>query len=62
MLSSNIDDYKIGDKVLFHDENQCEIRGNIRGKRYQCEILYLTIEQDDGSYYDAQIPKAVKAI
>ena len=56
MLSDNIEDYDIGQRVLFHDESQCEIRGVIDGKRYRGEILSLTILLDGGGYYDAQIP------
>ena len=57
MLSDNIDDYDIGQRVLLHDENQCEIIGKIDGKRYRGDILSLTILLDEGGYYDAQIPK-----
>lgn len=61
MLSGDIEDYELGQAVVFHDQHQCEIRGAIRGMRYRGDELSLTIELDGGGYYDARIPKRDEA-
>lgn len=50
---SKYSDYRIGQTVLFVDENQCEVRGEVVDKQDTEHYLQLTIKQEDGSFYNA---------
>lgn len=55
---SDYDQYPPGKRVLFIDENQCEIRGVVwkRDDRF-ADRLILIIKLDEGGYYGAWIRK-----
>lgn len=48
-------EYSFHQKVMFIDEDQCEIRGRVIDKKDYPDRLVLTIELDDGGYYDAHL-------
>ena len=49
--------YTLGDNVIFLDENQCEIRGQIQELRNYSDHLYILIKLFNGGYYHAKLPK-----
>jgi biotin-(acetyl-CoA carboxylase) ligase len=53
-------EYKIGQKVLFLDEGQCEIRGIVRRMKDFDDRLELVIELDGGGYYTAMLRKRME--
>jgi hypothetical protein len=50
-------EYKLGQRVLFIDENQCEIIGVVKDREDNPDYLYLLIELDGGGYYHATLKK-----
>ena len=54
-------DYQFGDKVLFLDENQLEIRGVVRDRTEYADMTELLIELDGGGYYSAKLRKTPNA-
>lgn len=50
--------YEIGKHVVFHDSNQCEVRGIVRGCKIHDDHIELKIELDDtGHVYFASLKR-----
>lgn len=52
---------QFGDRVLFWDENQCEIRGIVRDRHEYADRIELLIELDGGGNYWATLQKMTNA-
>ena len=57
MDQGDIAPWRFGDHVIFHDENQHEIRGIVRDREDYQDRIILLIELDAGGYYRATVIK-----
>jgi len=52
-----MDKYQWGNRILFVDENQHEIKGVIVDRSETESVLHLKIKLDAGGYYNAKLLK-----
>jgi len=54
--AAQLSTYHFGKHVIFHDEDQCEIRGVVRDRKDLKDLVVLAIELDDGAgWYHAKL-------